>query len=47
MGIQELKCYYAEEKWPIVKDSLGYERYVTLELVGKGGFGEVYKCYDL
>lgn len=28
-------------------DSKGKERYLTLELVGQGGFGEVYKCFDL
>lgn len=34
-----MNCYYAEKKWPIVKDSKGNDRYVPLELLGQGGFG--------
>lgn len=38
----EKDCRYAREGWPVVGD-----RYLTLELLGKGGFSEVYRCYDL
>jgi serine/threonine protein kinase len=33
--------------WPVIKDKKDNEVYLTLELLGKGGFGEVYKCFDL
>lgn len=39
---KESKSYYSKHGWPLV-----YEKYQTLELLGAGGFGEVYKCYDL
>ena len=42
MAEKEKGCHYALEGWPIIN-----ERYLSLELLGKGGFGEVYKCYDL
>jgi tousled-like kinase len=32
----------AKESWPIFND-----RYLSLELLGKGGFSEVYRCFDL
>ena len=47
MHLAEKKCTYAKKGWPILNDSSGKPRYLTLELLGKGGFGEVYKCFDL
>ena len=32
----------AKENWPTIND-----RYLTLELLGKGGYSEVYRCFDL
>ena len=34
-------------EWPTIPDTKENDRYLPLELLGKGGFGEVYKCYDL
>jgi serine/threonine protein kinase len=39
---KEKKSTYYKDCWPIV-----YDRYQPLFLLGSGGFGEVYKCYDL
>lgn len=32
----------AKRNWPVLNN-----RYLTLELIGVGGFGEVYKAFDL
>lgn len=32
----------AKEGWPVIGD-----RYLSLELLGRGGFSEVYRAYDL
>lgn len=39
---KEMRSIYYKQGWPLV-----YDHYQTLELLGAGGFGEVYKCYDL
>jgi tousled-like kinase len=38
---EEKTCKFANV-WPALKN-----RYQVLELIGKGGFSEVYKAYDL
>lgn len=38
----EANCRMARDNWPTLND-----RYLTLELLGKGGFSEVYRCFDL
>lgn len=39
---EEIKSNYAKKNWPVI-DS----RYLILSLIGKGGYSEVYKAYDL
>ena len=39
---EENKCNYAKKNWPILNN-----RYLILSLIGKGGYSEVYKAYDL
>ena len=38
----EEKSKFSLGNWPLIA-----ERYITLELLGKGGFSEVYRCFDL
>ena len=38
---EESKCRFANE-WPLLN-----KKYLVLELLGKGGFSEVYRVYDL
>lgn len=42
IGEKEKFCKYALLGWPVIND-----QYLTTELLGSGGFGEVYKCFDL
>lgn len=39
---EENKCNYSKKQWPILNN-----RYLILSLIGKGGYSEVYKAYDL
>lgn len=39
---KEQQCQLAKEKWPLLKN-----KYLPLELIGTGGFGEVYKGFDI
>lgn len=39
---EENKCNYMKKNWPILN-----KRYLILSLIGKGGYSEVYKAYDL
>lgn len=40
--LEENKCAYMKKNWPILN-----KRYLILSLIGKGGYSEVYKAYDL
>lgn len=40
--MREASCQMTKKNWPLLKN-----RYLTLELIGVGGFGEVYKAIDL
>lgn len=42
IALEEENCFFAKEGWPLLM-----KRYQPLELVGKGGFSEVYRSYDL
>lgn len=39
--LKEEQCQMAKEGWPLLKN-----KYLPLELIGTGGFGEVYKGFD-
>ena len=39
---KEQQCYFAQENWSVLKN-----RYVPVELIGTGGFAEVYKGMDI
>lgn len=39
---RERSCQLAKLGWPLL-----HERYLPLELIGVGGFAEVYKAFDL
>lgn len=39
---KEQQCQMTKEDWPLLKN-----RYLPLELIGSGGFGEVYKGFDV
>ena len=39
---EETNCYYNKNNWPTINN-----RFQILSLIGRGGFSEVYKAYDL
>lgn len=39
---KEQDCIFAKDSWPLLKN-----RYQPLQLIGSGGFGEVYQGYDV
>lgn len=41
MAWREKRCYFSEKGWGTFRN-----RYQVLELIGAGGFGEVYRVYD-